>query len=158
MEWRSEPGRNGSIVAWFGVAKRNRKKVEEIACVPFSLLLHSSSMSEEFRYRSRSLTAEDIAGLRGLIAQNPKASRWRLSKLVCEAWGWRQSNGAMCDMLCRSMMLALQRAGHITLPEKKRDLSATVQGGLFRLDWLNCWLIPGGVRAVHEDSMPAAAA
>jgi len=121
VEWRSEPGRNGSIVAWFGVAKRSRNKVEEKACVPFSLLLRSSPMSEEFRYRSRSLTAEDLAGLRGLIAHNPKASRWRLSKLVCEAWGWRQSNGAMCDMLCRSMMLALHRAGHITLPEKKHS-------------------------------------
>jgi len=38
-----------------------------------------------------------------------------------------------------------------------RDLSATVRGGIFRLDWLHCWLIPG-VRAVQEDSMPAAVA
>jgi len=78
-------------------------------------------MNEVFRYRSRSLSVEDIAGLRTLIAQNPKASRWRLSKLVCEAWVWRQSNGALCDMLCRSMMLALHRAGHIELPEKKQS-------------------------------------
>jgi hypothetical protein len=76
-------------------------------------------MSEIFRYRSRSLNSEDIVGLRTLIAQNPKASRWRLSKLVCEAWGWRQENGALCDMVCRSLMLGLHRAGHIELPEKK---------------------------------------
>ena len=78
-------------------------------------------MDEVFRYRSRSLSREDIAGLRDLIAQNPQVSRWRLSKLVCEAWGWRQGNGALCDMLCRSLMLALHRAGHIALPEKKQS-------------------------------------
>lgn len=76
-------------------------------------------MNEVFRYRNRSLSAEDIIDLRALIAQNPKASRRKLSALVCEAWGWRQSNGALCDMLCRSMMLALHRGGHIELPEKK---------------------------------------
>ncbi|MEI8376728.1 MAG: hypothetical protein WCJ35_28270, partial [Planctomycetota bacterium] len=72
-----------------------------------------------FRYRSRSLSREDIAGLRNLIAQHPQASRRRLSALVCEAWNWRQSNGALCDMVCRSLMLALHRAGHIELPAKK---------------------------------------
>jgi hypothetical protein len=78
-------------------------------------------MDEVFRYRSRSLSSEDIAGLRDLIAQNPNVSRWRLSKLVCESWGWRQGNGALCDMVCRSLMLELHRAGHIALPEKKQS-------------------------------------
>jgi len=121
VERRSEPRCNGSIVAGAGVAKRSRKKVEEKACVLLFHLLRFSQMNEVFRYRSRSLSAEDIAGLRSLIAQNPKASRWRLSKLVCEAWGWRHSNGTLCDMLCRSLMLALHRAGHVTLPEKKQS-------------------------------------
>jgi hypothetical protein len=78
-------------------------------------------MDEVFHYRSRSLSRDDIAGLRDLIAQNPQVSRWRLSKLVCEAWDWRQKNGALCDMVCRSLMLALHRAGHIELPEKKQS-------------------------------------
>ncbi len=78
-------------------------------------------MNEVFRYRSRSLDAKDIAGLRSLIAQNPTTSRRKLSSIVCEAWGWRQSNGALCDMVCRSLMLALHRAGHIELPEKRHS-------------------------------------
>ena len=78
-------------------------------------------MSEVFRYRSRALNAEDIAGLRNLIERNPDASRRKLSALVCEAWDWRQSNGALCDMVCRSLMLALHRAGHIILPEKRKS-------------------------------------
>ena len=121
MEWRSEPRGNGSVVERIGIAKRSRKKVEEKACVPHFLLLRCSQMNEVFRYRSRSLNAEDIAGLRSLIAQNPTASRRKLSAIVCEAWGWRQSNGALCDMVCRSLMLALHRAGHIELPEKKQS-------------------------------------
>ena len=76
-------------------------------------------MDEVFRYRGRSLSHEDIAGLRHLIAQHPQASRRRLSALVCEAWGWRQENGALCDMVCRSLMLGLHRAGHIELPDRK---------------------------------------
>jgi hypothetical protein len=78
-------------------------------------------MKEVFRYRSRALSREDVAGVRRLIAQNPQASRHALSRLVCEAWNWRQTNGALCDMVCRSMMLALHRAGHIELPAKRRS-------------------------------------
>ena len=37
------------------------------------------------------------------------------------------------------------------------DLSATVQDGIFRLNWLHCGLI-FGARAVQDDSMQAAVA
>jgi hypothetical protein len=36
----------------------------------------------------------------------------------------------------------------------KRDLSATVRGGMFRLDWPHRGLM-SDVRATQEDSMPA---
>lgn len=68
------------------------------------------------RYRGRNLSEEDAAFIRALIARHPDASRRRLSALLCEAWGWRQPNGALCDVVCRGLMLALHRAGHITLP------------------------------------------
>lgn len=73
-------------------------------------------MEEEFRYRGRIITAADIAFIRGLIAEHPGASRRALSKILCEAWNWRQSNGALRDMVCRGLMLELHRAGHIELP------------------------------------------
>jgi hypothetical protein len=76
-------------------------------------------MKEVFRYRGRTITESDVAFIRKLIADNPTASRWRLSKLLCEAWNWRQANGVLRDMVCRSMMLELHRAGHITLPPKR---------------------------------------
>lgn len=76
-------------------------------------------MDEVLCYRGRRISAGDVASIRELIAQNPGASRRRLSVLVCEAWEWRQANGAWRDMVCRGLMLALHRAGHIELPEKK---------------------------------------
>jgi len=71
------------------------------------------------KYRGRTLSHEDIGFIRELIRQHPQASRRQLSRLLCEAWDWRQANGALRDMVCRSMMLALHRAGHIELPAKK---------------------------------------
>lgn len=68
------------------------------------------------RYRGRNVTDADIAGIRRLIAAHPGASRRALSERLCEAWHWRQPNGVLCAMLCRGLLLALHRAGHIALP------------------------------------------
>lgn len=76
-------------------------------------------MEEQITYRGRTLSSEDVGFIRELIRQYPQASRRQLSQLLCEAWDWRQSNGALRDMVCRSMMLYLHRAGHIELPAKK---------------------------------------
>jgi hypothetical protein len=67
-------------------------------------------------YRGRRVTVSDVEMIRELIASHPEASRRALSKKLCEAWNWVQSNGALCDMQCRSLMLLLHRAGHIELP------------------------------------------
>jgi hypothetical protein len=70
----------------------------------------------KFRYRGREIRQEDILNIRTLIEQYPKESRRKLSVRVCEAWQWRQANGALRDMVCRGMLLMLERAGQITLP------------------------------------------
>src|SRR5215204_1963126 len=73
-------------------------------------------MPAEWRYRGRVVTAEDVAFIRQFIAQNPGASRRRLSAKLCEAWQWKQANGALRDMVCRGLLLMLHRAGEIELP------------------------------------------
>ena len=73
-------------------------------------------MSLPYRYRDRVITSEDIAFIRQLIAENPGASRRRLSAKLCEAWQWKQANGALRDMVCRGLLLLLHRAGEIELP------------------------------------------
>jgi len=73
-------------------------------------------MPAEWRYRGRVVRAEDIVFIRQFITQNPAASRRRLSAKLCEAWEWKQANGALCDMICRGLLLMLHRAGEIELP------------------------------------------
>lgn len=67
-------------------------------------------------FRGREIRAAELSFLQQLIAENPSLSRRALSGRVCLAWGWLQPNGQPCDMVCRSLMLRLHRAGHITLP------------------------------------------
>jgi hypothetical protein len=73
-------------------------------------------MGNKLSYRGRGLTDSDILFIRQLIVDHPASSRRDLSKKLCEAWNWRQPNGALCDMVCRGLMLYLHRAGHIDLP------------------------------------------
>jgi len=71
---------------------------------------------DEIKHRGRAITAEDILFIRELISSHPDQSRRTLSKKLCEAWQWRQANGALRDMVCRGMLLMLDRAGQIRLP------------------------------------------
>ncbi len=72
-----------------------------------------------FNYRGRVVTEKDIGFINELIAENSGDSRRLLSKKLCRAWNWVQPNGRLRDMVCRSLMLELHRAGHIRLPDKK---------------------------------------
>jgi hypothetical protein len=71
------------------------------------------------RYRGREVTADEVAFIRALIASHPRPSRRAISISLCTAWGWLQSNGVPRDAVCRGLLLALHRAGHITLPAPK---------------------------------------
>jgi hypothetical protein len=77
-------------------------------------------MDATLRYRGRGITDADVACIRQLIAAHPAASRRALSEQLCAAWNWHQPNGAPCAMICRGLMLALHRAGHIQLPPVRR--------------------------------------
>jgi len=70
-------------------------------------------------FRGRQIRPAQVAFLREMIAQNPSLSRRRLSVKVCQAWNWVQPNGELRDMVCRGLLLALHRAGHIQLPAKR---------------------------------------
>lgn len=71
-------------------------------------------------YRGRGVTGEQIAFIRQLIADRPELSRWKLSRELCEAWQWKQANGALRDMVCRGLLLLLHRTGEIELPPVRR--------------------------------------
>lgn len=72
-------------------------------------------------FRGRLVREADVVFLRDLISQHSALSRRRLSVKVCEAWNWVQPNGQPRDMICRSLLLALHRAGHLQLPAKRQS-------------------------------------
>ncbi len=73
-------------------------------------------VDSEWKYRGRVVTEEEIVFIRELIAANRQDSRRELSRKLCEAWQWKQANGALRDMICRGLMLQLHRGGQIELP------------------------------------------
>jgi hypothetical protein len=72
-------------------------------------------------YRGRTVTAADLDAIRVLLAAHPQLSRRAFSQRLCEHWDWRQPNGALRDMVARSLLLALHRAGHIALPPVRQQ-------------------------------------
>jgi len=77
-------------------------------------------MAIEWKYRGRIFNLAEIESIRRLIAANPEASRWALSRKLCEIWDWKQPNGALRDMVCRGLLLMLERGGEIELPPVRR--------------------------------------
>jgi hypothetical protein len=73
----------------------------------------------QFAYRGRKLSNADIEFVRRLIADHPGLSRRQLSAKLCQAWNWVQPNGQPRDMVARSLMLELHRAGYVQLPAKR---------------------------------------
>lgn len=73
-------------------------------------------MPDQYRYRGQTITAEQLVFLKEFIASHPESSRWRLSRQLCEELGWKQANGALRDVVCRGLLLMLERAGEIELP------------------------------------------
>ena len=78
---------------------------EEGAYVPRPALLPSPAMEVKLKYRGRAVTDADLVFISDLVQRHPDASRRQLSGLLCEAWNWRQPNGELRDMVCRSLML-----------------------------------------------------
>jgi hypothetical protein len=66
--------------------------------------------------QGRRLSGDDLALVRGLIAQHPEWHRTALSRELCERWNWRNGVGRLKDMAARTLLLKLQARGLIELP------------------------------------------
>ena len=86
-------------------------------------------MAEAWRYRGQEISGEQIAFLREFIRSHPASSRWKLSRQLCEALGWKQANGALRDVVCRGLLLMLDRAGEIELPPVRRHIQGQRRTG-----------------------------
>ena len=91
-------------------------------------------MAETGRYRGQEIGSEQIVFLREFMRMHPTSSRWKLSRQLCEALGWKQANGARRDMVCRGLLLMLERAGQIELPPVRRHIRGQCRTGRPRPD------------------------
>jgi hypothetical protein len=86
-------------------------------------------MGETWRYRGQEIGSDQIEFLREFIRTHATSSRWKLSRQLCEALGWKQANGALRDMVCRGLLLVLERAGQIELPPVRRHIRGQCRTG-----------------------------
>jgi len=70
--------------------------------------------------QGRLVRPEDVAQIRAWLAANPRAHRTRLSREFCLRWNWRNHAGQLKDMACRTLLLKLERQGHLELPARRR--------------------------------------
>ena len=89
-------------------------------------------MPETWRYRGQTIDGEQIGFLREFIAAHAESSRWKLSRQLCEAMGWKQANGALRDVVCRGLLLMLERAGQIELPPVRRHIRGQLRSARLR--------------------------
>jgi hypothetical protein len=73
-----------------------------------------------FRYRSRELYAHDIAFIRATIGEHYTKGRSHISRVLCNAWAWRQPDGKLKEFAARDLLLRLEEKGFIELPPRKR--------------------------------------
>lgn len=69
--------------------------------------------------QGRQVSEADIRLIRGLLDEHPDWGRSRLSVELCERWAWRNAQGRPKDMAARTLLLKLERAGHIRLPPRR---------------------------------------
>ncbi len=70
----------------------------------------------------------DIRDIRQLLAENPSWHRTKISRELCKLWNWRNPKGQLKDMACRTLLLKLERAGHLVLPARRREAANNSRG------------------------------
>ena len=93
-----------------------------------------AAMSDAMVMQGRKLSGADLELIRGLLGQHPQWCRSRLSVELCERWDWRNARGRIKDMAARTLLLKLERAGHIRLPARIHALERQVQELTVRLE------------------------
>ena len=77
------------------------------------------AMETILNYRGRCVSQDDIATIKKVIDSFPGSSRRFISQELCRIWDWRQPNGFLKNMVCRSLLLLLESCGFIELPPRK---------------------------------------
>lgn len=74
------------------------------------------------------LSVGSIRDTQRLLVKNPSWHRTKISRELCKLWNWRNPNGQLKDMACRTLLLKLERYGYITLPARRREAANHSRG------------------------------
>lgn len=74
-----------------------------------------------YKIRGRHLCQHDLAEIRQVVTDHWDIGRTAISKILCQRWQWRQSNGQLKDMACRSLLLTLENKGELILPPRMKE-------------------------------------
>jgi len=77
------------------------------------------AMESPMVIQGRSVSEEDIAQIQELMGSNPGWHRTRLSRELCQEWGWVNHLGQVKDMACRTLLLKLEALGYLRLPKRQ---------------------------------------
>lgn len=76
-------------------------------------------MAKVMVIQGREVGEAEMVLIRGLLLEHPDWCRSRLSVELCCRWEWRNAQGRLKDMAARSLLLKLERAGHLQLPPRR---------------------------------------
>jgi hypothetical protein len=96
-----------------------------------------------FRYRSRELNNNDISFIREIIKKHYDKGRTPISRILCKAWGWIQSNGKPKEYAARDLLLRLEEKGLIELPPRIRPNNNRKKKSFNQIPLLNKNLLTG---------------
>ena len=103
------------------------------------------------------MTVADIELIRAMLAAHPARGRTPLSEELCRRWDWRNARGQLKDMACRTLLLKLERAGHIRLPPRIRPSSNGLRNRRAPAAPLACEPIRGALRDLQPLSVSVVA-
>jgi hypothetical protein len=74
------------------------------------------------------ITQQHTEQIKRLLGEHPDWHRSRLSKELCELWGWKSDVGQLKDISCRDLLRDLEAGGQITLPPRKKTRTPKDRG------------------------------
>ncbi len=72
--------------------------------------------------QGREVSSADIAFLQSCVREHPDWSRHRISKHICEYWGWRTHMGQLKTFAARSFIDKLEMREFIELPQVRTEM------------------------------------
>jgi len=76
--------------------------------------------SRLYRYCGRDFSESELQTIRQIIASGDRPNRVKISRRVCEAFGWYKQDGGLKEMSCRVALLRMERDGLIRLPPPEK--------------------------------------